>query len=134
MRISDWSSDVCYSDLRQVYMDLYHFWLKVFSVAFGMGVVSGLVMAYQFGTNWSEFSRFAGGITGPLLTYEVLTAFFLEAGLLCVMLFGLKRFGPGLHRSEDRRLGKDCVSKFSYRLSSFHSQNKFFTSFFFFFF
>jgi cytochrome d ubiquinol oxidase subunit I len=82
---------------RQVYLDLYHFWLKVFAVAFGMGVVSGIVMAYQFGTNWSEFSRFAGGITGPLLTYEVLTAFFLEAGFLGVMLFGLKRVGPGLH-------------------------------------
>ncbi|MDN5842610.1 MAG: cytochrome ubiquinol oxidase subunit I [Alcaligenaceae bacterium] len=82
---------------REVYMDLYHFWLKVFSVAFGMGVVSGLVMAYQFGTNWSDFSRFAGGITGPLLTYEVMTAFFLEAGFLGVMLFGLKRVGPGLH-------------------------------------
>jgi cytochrome d ubiquinol oxidase subunit I len=82
---------------KQVYLDLYHFWLKVFAVAFGMGVVSGIVMAYQFGTNWSEFSRFAGGITGPLLTYEVLTAFFLEAGFLGVMLFGLKRVGPGLH-------------------------------------
>jgi cytochrome d ubiquinol oxidase subunit I len=82
---------------RQVYMDLYHFWSKVFAVAFGMGVVSGVVMAYQFGTNWSEFSRFAGGITGPLLAYEVLTAFFLEAGFLGVMLFGLHRVGPGLH-------------------------------------
>lgn len=82
---------------RQVYMDLYHFWLKIFAVAFGMGVVSGLVMAYQFGTNWSNFSRFAGGVTGPLLTYEVLTAFFLEAGFLGVMLFGLKRVGPALH-------------------------------------
>lgn len=82
---------------RQVYIDLYHFWSKIFAVAFGMGVVSGLVMAYQFGTNWSEFSRFAGGITGPLLAYEVLTAFFLEAGFLGVMLFGMKRVGPGLH-------------------------------------
>jgi cytochrome d ubiquinol oxidase subunit I len=82
---------------KQVYLDLYHFWLKVFAVAFGMGVVSGIVMAYQFGTNWSEFSRFAGGVTGPLLTYEVLTAFFLEAGFLGVMLFGMKRVGPGLH-------------------------------------
>ena len=82
---------------RQVYMDLYHFWLKVFAVAFGMGVVSGLVMAYQFGTNWSEFSRFAGGITGPLLAYEVLTAFFLEAGFLGVMLFGMQRVGTALH-------------------------------------
>jgi cytochrome bd ubiquinol oxidase subunit I len=82
---------------RQVYMDLYHFWSKVFAVAFGMGVVSGVVMAYQFGTNWSEFSRFAGGITGPLLAYEVLTAFFLEAGFLGVMLFGMQRVGPALH-------------------------------------
>jgi cytochrome d ubiquinol oxidase subunit I len=82
---------------RHVFLDLYHFWLKVFAVAFGMGVVSGLVMAYQFGTNWSGFSRFAGGITGPLLAYEVLTAFFLEAGFLGVMLFGMKRVGPGLH-------------------------------------
>ena len=62
-----------------------------------MGVVSGLVMAYQFGTNWSFFSSFAGSITGPLLTYEVLTAFFLEAGFLGVMLFGWNRVGPGLH-------------------------------------
>ena len=64
----------------QVYKDLYHFWLKVFGVTFGMGVVSGLVMSYEFGTNWGGFSTFAGGITGPLLAYEVLTAFFLEAG------------------------------------------------------
>lgn len=79
------------------YRDLYHFWSKVFAVNFGMGVVSGLVMAYQFGTNWSGFSQFAGSITGPLLTYEVLTAFFLEAGFLGVMLFGWNRVGPGLH-------------------------------------
>lgn len=82
---------------RKVYIDLYHFWIKVFAVAFGMGVVSGLVMAYQFGTNWSNFSRFAGSVTGPLLAYEVLTAFFLEAGFLGVMLFGRERVGPGLH-------------------------------------
>ena len=80
-----------------VYRDLYHFWLKIFAVNFAMGVVSGLVMAYQFGTNWSYFSRFAGSITGPLLAYEVLTAFFLEAGFLGVMLFGWKKVGPGLH-------------------------------------
>src|SRR5690554_996598 len=82
---------------KQVFIDLYQYWLKVFAVAFGMGVVSGVVMAYQFGTNWSEFSRFAGGVTGPLLAYEVLTAFFLEAGFLGVMLFGMNRVGPGLH-------------------------------------
>ena len=82
---------------RDVYRDLYHFWLKIFAIAFGMGVVSGIVMAYQIGTNWSAFSRFAGGVTGPLLAYEVLTAFFLEAGFLGVMLFGWSRVGPGLH-------------------------------------
>lgn len=82
---------------QPVYRDLYHFWSKIFAVNFGMGVVSGLVMAYQFGTNWSAFSDFAGAVTGPLLTYEVLTAFFLEAGFLGVMLFGWNRVGPGLH-------------------------------------
>jgi cytochrome d ubiquinol oxidase subunit I len=82
---------------RQVFVDLYHFWLKIFAVAFGMGVVSGIVMAYQFGTNWSFFSEYAGPITGPLLAYEVLTAFFLEAGFLGVMLFGWTKVGPGLH-------------------------------------
>lgn len=80
-----------------VFRDLYHFWSKIFAVNFAMGVVSGLVMAYQFGTNWSYFSAFAGSITGPLLTYEVLTAFFLEAGFLGVMLFGWNKVGPGLH-------------------------------------
>ena len=80
-----------------VYRDLYHFWSKIFAVNFAMGVVSGLVMAYQFGTNWSFFSSFAGGVTGPLLTYEVLTAFFLEAGFLGVALFGWNKVGPGLH-------------------------------------
>ncbi|MGG4604020.1 cytochrome ubiquinol oxidase subunit I [Paenalcaligenes sp. Me131] len=80
-----------------VYQTLYHFWSKVFAVNFGMGVVSGLVMAYQFGTNWSFYSEFAGSVTGPLLTYEVLTAFFLEAGFLGVMLFGWNKVGPRLH-------------------------------------
>ncbi len=82
---------------EDTYRQLYHFWSKIFAVNFGMGVVSGLVMAYQFGTNWSGFSQFAGSITGPLLTYEVLTAFFLEAGFLGVMLFGWHRVGRGLH-------------------------------------
>ncbi|HET9339644.1 MAG TPA: cytochrome ubiquinol oxidase subunit I [Casimicrobiaceae bacterium] len=82
---------------REVFRDLYFFWLKAFALNFGMGVVSGLVMAYQFGTNWSAFSTFAGSVTGPLLTYEVLTAFFLEAGFLGVMMFGWTRVGPGLH-------------------------------------
>lgn len=79
------------------YKKMFDFWAKIFAVNFGMGVVSGLVMAYQFGTNWSFFSDFAGSITGPLLTYEVLTAFFLEAGFLGVMLFGWQRVGEKLH-------------------------------------
>ena len=80
-----------------VWRSLYNFWLKIFAVNFGMGVVSGLVMSYQFGTNWSGFSQFAGSITGPLLLYEVLTAFFLEAGFLGVMLFGWNKVPPALH-------------------------------------
>lgn len=80
-----------------VYQDLFKFWAKIFAVAFGMGVVSGVVMSYQFGTNWSEFSRVAGSITGPLLAYEVLSAFFLEAGFLGIMLFGWGRVGPRAH-------------------------------------
>ena len=86
-----------------VWRSLYHFWSKIFAVNFGMGVVSGLVMAYQFGTNWSGFSQFAGSITGPLLTYEVLTAFFLEAGFLGVMLFGWNKVGPGLRSGSSRQ-------------------------------
>ena len=82
---------------RAVFLDTFNYWLRVFSIAFAMGVVSGLVMSYQFGTNWSVFSDKAAPVIGPLLGYEVLTAFFLEAGFLGVMLFGLKRVGPGLH-------------------------------------
>ncbi|MEG2272618.1 MAG: cytochrome ubiquinol oxidase subunit I [Acinetobacter sp.] len=80
-----------------IYKDLFKFWIKIFAVAFGMGVVSGVVMSYQFGTNWSEFSRIAGSVTGPLLTYEVLSAFFLEAGFLGIMLFGWGRVSPRAH-------------------------------------
>ncbi|MGA2287241.1 cytochrome ubiquinol oxidase subunit I [Bradyrhizobium sp.] len=82
---------------RQVFINLFHYWLKIFAVAFGMGVVSGIVISYQFGTNWSAFADKAGPIIGPLMAYEVLTAFFLEAGFLGVMLFGLERVGHRLH-------------------------------------
>lgn len=82
---------------KAVYLDLFRYWLKIFSVAFAMGVVSGLVMSYQFGTNWSVFSDKVGGVIGPLMAYEVLTAFFLEAGFLGVMLFGMERVGRKLH-------------------------------------
>ncbi len=82
---------------KPVYMAAFKYWLKIFAVAFGMGVVSGLVMSYQFGTNWSVFADKTGPIIGPLMGYEVLSAFFLEAGFLGVMLFGLNRVGPKLH-------------------------------------
>jgi cytochrome bd ubiquinol oxidase subunit I len=80
-----------------VYLSLFTYWKKIFALAFGMGVVSGLVMSYQFGTNWSVFSDKTGPVLGPLMGYEVLSAFFLEAGFLGVMLFGMKRVGKGLH-------------------------------------
>ena len=82
---------------EQVFHDLFNYWKKIFAVAFGMGVVSGIVMSYQFGTNWSVFSDKAGAVIGPLMGYEVLSAFFLEAGFLGVMLFGERRVGAGLH-------------------------------------
>jgi cytochrome d ubiquinol oxidase subunit I len=80
-----------------VYANLYRYWLKIFAVVFAMGVVSGIVMSYQFGTNWSVFSDKAGPVIGPLMAYEVLTAFFLEAGFLGVMLFGINKVGKRLH-------------------------------------
>ena len=82
---------------RGDYMNLFRYWIKIFSIIFAMGVVSGIVMSYQFGTNWAVFSDKAGPIIGPLMAYEVLTAFFLEAGFLGVMLFGMNRVGKRLH-------------------------------------
>ncbi|HET7611457.1 MAG TPA: cytochrome ubiquinol oxidase subunit I [Rhodanobacteraceae bacterium] len=77
--------------------DLYFFWMKIFAVSFGVGVVTGIVMSFQFGTNWSTFSTVAGPVIGPLLNYEVLTAFFMEATFLGVMLFGWQRVSDGMH-------------------------------------
>ncbi|MCY3620718.1 MAG: cytochrome ubiquinol oxidase subunit I [Gammaproteobacteria bacterium] len=82
---------------KAVYLNLFRFWMKIFAVAFGMGVVSGIAMSYQFGTNWSVFSDRAGPVIGPLMAYEVLTAFFMEAGFLGVMLFGMGRVSKSLH-------------------------------------
>ncbi|HEX8009910.1 MAG TPA: cytochrome ubiquinol oxidase subunit I [Casimicrobiaceae bacterium] len=82
---------------RPVYLRLSQFWLKPFAVSFGMGVVSGIVMPFQFGTNWSRFSDVAADIIGPLMAYEGLTAFFLEAGFLGVLLFGRARVPPWVH-------------------------------------
>src|SRR5690625_2508704 len=78
-------------------MRIFDYWKTIFAVAFAMGVVSGIVLSYQFGTNWAVFSDKAGPIIGPLMGYEVLSAFFLEAGFLGIMLFGRERVGPGLH-------------------------------------
>lgn len=82
---------------RQVYLDAFQYWLKAFAVAFAMGVVSGIVLSYQIGTNWSVFADRTGAVLGPLFAYEVLAAFFLESGFLGIMLFGLKRVGRSLH-------------------------------------
>ena len=79
---------------KPAYQSLYRFWLKIFAVSFGLGVVSGLVMSFEFGTNWSEFSKATGNVLGPLLGYEVLTAFFLEATFLGIMLFGARSREP----------------------------------------
>ncbi|MFK7890546.1 MAG: cytochrome ubiquinol oxidase subunit I [Granulosicoccus sp.] len=79
------------------YLTLFEYWKKIFAVAFAMGVVSGIVMSYQFGTNWSVFADKTGPVLGPLMAYEVLSAFFLEAGFLGIMLFGRERVGPALH-------------------------------------
>ncbi|ETX28322.1 cytochrome ubiquinol oxidase subunit I [Roseivivax isoporae] len=82
---------------NEAYLHLFNFWVKIFAITFAMGVVSGIVMSYQFGTNWSVFSDRTGPVLGPLMAYEVLTAFFLEAGFLGIMLFGRGKVGNGLH-------------------------------------
>src|SRR4030081_4096045 len=79
---------------RPVYRLVFEFWLKIFGVAFGLGVVSGVVMGFEFGTNWSELSRMSGGIQGVLLSYETFTAFFLEASFFGILLFGRPRVAP----------------------------------------
>jgi cytochrome d ubiquinol oxidase subunit I len=82
---------------RKVYLDVYQYWLKIFALNVAVGTASGLILEYQFGLNWSRLSILAGDILGPLMFYEVLAAFFLEAGFLGIMLFGMKRVGPRLH-------------------------------------
>jgi cytochrome d ubiquinol oxidase subunit I len=82
---------------RAVYRDLMHFWIKIFALAFGVGAMTGLVLSYEIGTNWAGFSRSVSNVLGPLFMYEALTAFFLEAGFIGIMLFGEKRVGKGLH-------------------------------------
>lgn len=82
---------------QQRYLDVYRYWLKIFALNVAVGTASGLILEYQFGLNWSRLSVQAGDILGPLMFYEVLAAFFLEAGFLGIMLFGLKKVGPRLH-------------------------------------
>ena len=79
---------------RPAYRRVFEFWLKIFGIAFGLGVVSGIVLGFQFGTNWSELSRMSGPIQGPLLGYETFTAFALEASFFGVLLFGRSRVPP----------------------------------------
>lgn len=98
---------------KQVYLDVFQFWVKAFALVFGMGVVSGLVMSYEFGTNWGRFSDKVGPVVGPLMGYEVLTAFFLEAGFLGIMLFGTKRVGRIAH------FFATCVVAFGTLVSAF---------------
>ncbi len=98
---------------RPVFLDAYRFWLRIFAVGFAMGVVSGLVMSCQLGTNWSVFAKLAGPVVGPVMAYEVLTAFFLEAGFLGVMLFGMSKVGPRLH------FAASCLVAFGTLLSGF---------------
>ncbi|MGB8600501.1 MAG: cytochrome ubiquinol oxidase subunit I, partial [Burkholderiales bacterium] len=79
------------------WMEAYAFWVKIFALTFALGVVSGITMSFQFGTNWPGFMQTVGNIAGPLLAYEVLTAFFLEATFLGIMLFGMKRVSNRIH-------------------------------------
>src|SRR6476620_11369020 len=82
---------------RPVYRDLLRFWIHLFALGFAMGVVTGIVLSYEIGTNWSVFADRTSNVIGPYFTYEVLTAFFLEAGFIGIMLFGVGRVGERLH-------------------------------------
>ena len=92
---------------RDAYYRLFRFWMKIFGLCFGVGVVSGVVLSYEFGTNFSKFSYSVGPIVGPLIAYEVMTAFFLEAGFLGIMLFGLGRVPRGRQAGGDTDGGAD---------------------------
>jgi cytochrome bd-type quinol oxidase subunit 1 len=81
----------------RTYLDIYRYWLKIFALNMAIGTTSGLILEYQFGLNWSRLSSQAGEVIGPLMFYEVMAAFFLEAGFLGIMIFGMKKVGPGLH-------------------------------------
>src|SRR6202795_4212961 len=80
-----------------IYLQIYRFWLSIFAMGFGVGVVTGLVLSFEFGLGFARFAQLAGPAIGPLIALEVLTSFFLEAGFLGIMLFGMYRVGPKLH-------------------------------------
>jgi cytochrome d ubiquinol oxidase subunit I len=80
-----------------LYLQIYKFWLSIFAMSFGIGVVTGIVLSFEFGLGFAHFAEIAGPAIGPMIALEVLTAFFLEAGFLGIMLFGLHRVGPRLH-------------------------------------
>ncbi|MDF2617446.1 MAG: cytochrome bd ubiquinol oxidase subunit [Xanthobacteraceae bacterium] len=82
---------------RTIYRDLMRFWLKIFALGFGMGVITGIVLSYEIGTNWAGYSRSVANVLGPMFMYETLTAFFLEAGFIGIMLFGEGRVSKGAH-------------------------------------
>lgn len=88
---------LAYRTGNPIWTQLSQFWIRIFAVVFGMGVVSGIVMSFQFGTNWSNFSYASANFLGPVLSYEVITAFFLEAAFLGVLLFGRDKVPPGAH-------------------------------------
>ncbi|QFU17770.1 cytochrome ubiquinol oxidase subunit I [Microvirga thermotolerans] len=98
--LASWLAALEFNWLRTgnpIYRNLFRFWVKIFAISFGLGVVSGIVMSYQFGTNWSRYSEFTGNVLGPVIAYEVITAFFLEAAFLGIMLFGWEKVGDRLH-------------------------------------
>jgi len=98
---------------EEIYYRMYRFWVRIFAINFAVGVVSGVVLEFEFGTNFSRFSQAVGNVFSPLLAFEVMTAFFLEAGFLGIMLFGWKRVGRGIH------FLATCLVAFGSMLSAF---------------
>ena len=98
---------------EEIYYRMYRFWVKVFAINFGVGVVSGVVLEFEFGTNFSQFSQTVSNVFSPLLAFEVMTAFFLEAGFLGIMLFGWEKVSRGIH------FVATCLVSFGAILSAF---------------
>ena len=92
-----WLSGLWWWTGKVAYRDLMRFWTRIFALGFGMGVVTGIVLSYEIGTNWAGFSRSVANVLGPLFMYEALTAFFLEFGFIGIVLFGEGRVSKGMH-------------------------------------